>query len=266
MAAEDVFVVSPGLRRYINRSKSRSIAQVRGGSSLNVDTVTGGGTFTTTLRYPIEVMKDDPLGYYRLNESGSLTGAEDVSGNEKNGGYSGNVTNAAGNLYLDNDFAKSFDGVDAFVYFPNILVSTDATLEGIFLWTGGTGSLIRDNTGGSDGWSLGYDNAGELAFRVGGTSYGTGVTVASVQGAWHHYALTKQVGAVNYYLDGTLVFTGSGAPNTTSVSPWYCMKHGGDAAYASGRADEPAIYGTALDAADIQRHYNAYVGNESVPG
>ena len=68
------------------------------------------------------------------------------------------------------------------------------TLEGWFDWRAGV-AVLRDHTTGG-GWILAYDNGGGLSYRVGGTTFNTGRTVASVRGAWHHIAVTKDGGNV----------------------------------------------------------------------
>jgi len=257
----DKYVITNKLKYQLRKSSSRSLTVARSTNS----SVTPAQV-ATLLSYPIEVARDAPLGQYRMGESGALTTATDSTDNEKHGTYGGNVTNAAGGLYLDSDTAKEFDGVNAYASFPTITLSTNATIEGIFLWYSGTDSLIRDATSGAGGWIMGYSSAGFLAFRVAGTSYVTTTTVASIQNAWKHIVLVKTGPLVDLYVDNTVVHSGVGASNTASQTTWYAMKNGSSASFIYGRADEIAFYDSALSAARVEAHYNAFKGIEGDPG
>ena len=119
-------------------------------------------------------------------------------------------------------------------------------------------SLARDNTSFSDGgWILAYDSAGALKYRVAGKTYSTGRTTGSLLGGWHHVVLTKNGGDVAFYIDGALVHTGTGAPNTAASAPWHVMRNGTYYTYSSGVADEIAIYSSALSAATVKQHFDA---------
>lgn len=129
------------------------------------------------------------------------------------------------------------------------------TLEGWFDWRAGV-ALMRDSTG-AGGWILAYDNAGKLSYRIAGTTYDTGRTVASVKGAWHHVAITKNGPAVGFYLDGRLIHSGTGAGTTAPAMPWHVMRNGTTAQYAQGNVDDVAVYTTALPATTIAQRFSA---------
>jgi hypothetical protein len=136
-------------------------------------------------------------------------------------------------------------------------LGAQGTLEGWFLWEDGI-SLMRDSNQ-SQSWIFGYNdaNTGRLAYRVGGSSFVTGRSTASLRGGWHHYALTKAGGNVAFYVDGVLVHAGTGAPPLVSTAPWHVMRNGPTTRYSRGRADEIAIYDRALPAATIAAHHAA---------
>ena len=108
------------------------------------------------------------------------------------------------------------------------------------------------------GWILAYDSGGRIAYRVGGTTFTTALTSAQLRDGWHHVALTLQGGATAFYLDGELVHTGTGAASAPPTLPWHVMRNGTTAGqFTRGRADEVAVYGTALDAATVRAHFLA---------
>jgi PKD repeat protein len=223
-------------------------------------TTTGADNTFTTTPPPPSAYRDAVLatpglvGYWRLGER---TGA--VATDEK-GANPGTYTGAfalgdTGALTGDPDTAAGFDGSTGEMTAPAGGLGAAGTLEGWFDWRAGV-ALLRDNTAGG-GWIIAYDNGGGLSYRVGGTTFNTGRTVASVQSSWHYIALTKNGANVSLYLDGTLVHTGSGAGATAPVMPWHVMRNGTFAQYAQGHADEVAIYGVALPASTITQHWNA---------
>jgi hypothetical protein len=114
---------------------------------------------------------------------------------------------------------------------------------------------MRDSTA-AGGWILAYDNAGRVAYRAGGTTFTTTRATADLRTGWHHVALTVSGGATAFYLDGALVHSGTGAGATPAALPWHVMRNGTTAQYARGRADEIAVYDTALSAATIRDHFD----------
>lgn len=192
--------------------------------------------------------------YWRLGDR-TGTVAVDAAG-ANNGAYAGRVTlGAAGALTGTTDTSAGFDGVNAEMSGTARGLGATGTVEGWFDWRGGV-ALMRDSTS-SAGWILAFDSGGKLAYRVAGTTYDTGRTVASVQGAWHHVAITKNGGAVSFYLDGNLVHSGTGAGATAPVMPWHVMRNGTVAQYTKGNADDVAVYTTALPGATIAQRYSA---------
>ena len=85
-----------------------------------------------------------------------------------------------------------------------------ATLEGWFFWEAGV-ALMRDSTSGG-GWILAYDSGGQVAYRVGGTTFTTALAAAQLRDGWHHVALTVQGGATAFYVDGEPVHDAARSP------------------------------------------------------
>jgi Concanavalin A-like lectin/glucanases superfamily len=194
-------------------------------------------------------------GYWRLGES-SGTLAADASGRAGAGSYLGGPgLGARGALRADADTAARFDGVDDEMQAGGAPASGAATLEGWFFWEAGV-ALLRDQTS-SAGWILAYDSGGKVAYRVGGTTFTTSLATASVRDGWHHVALTVSDGATSLYVDGALVHGGVGAGAAAAAMPWHVLRNGTTSQFTRGRADEVAVYATALDAATVRAHFEA---------
>jgi hypothetical protein len=194
-------------------------------------------------------------GYWRLGES-SGTVAADASGRAGAGSYLGGPgLGARGALRADADTAARFDGVDDEVQAGGAPASGGATLEGWFFWEAGV-ALLRDHTS-SAGWILAYDSGGKVAYRVGGTTFTSSLATASVRDGWHYVALTVSDGATTLYVDGALVHSGVGAGAAAAAMPWHVLRNGTTSQFTRGRADDVAVYATALDAATVRAHFEA---------
>ena len=220
----------------------------------------GGVTPTSAVAqgapYPGAVLAAQGVeGYWRLGEP-TGTVAADASGRAAPGSYLGAPgLGARGALSADADRAVRFDGVDDQLEAGGAPVVGAATLEGWFFWEAGV-ALMRDATA-SAGWILAYDSGGRVAYRAGGTTFTTSLATASVRDGWHHVVLTVAGGATGLYIDGALVHSGAGAGAAPAAMPWHVMRNGTTSQHTRGRADEIAVYGTALDAATVRAHFDA---------
>ena len=196
----------------------------------------------------------------------ALMAAIPASAQAQGGGYADLVTStpgltaywrlaggAPGALIGDPDTSTRFDGVDD--EFQGSSGPAVGTLEGWFVWEAGV-AVMRDSTA-SGGWILAFDSGGRVAYRVAGTTLVTSVATADLRAGWHHVVLTVADGATAFYLDGERVHTGA-APNATAPTmPWHVMRNGTTSQYTRGRADEVAVYDTALPQATIREHFQA---------
>jgi hypothetical protein len=226
-------------------------------------TTTGADSTFTTTPPPASAYRDTVVAtpglvsYWRLGERTGAVAVDEMGMNP--GTYSGAFTlGDGGALTGDPDTSAGFDGTTGEMTAPASGPGAMGTLEGWFDWRAGVG-LLRDHTAGG-GWILAFDNGGGLSYRIGGTTFNTGRTVASIRGAWHYLAVTKNGGSVSFYLDGALIHSASGAGATAPVMPWHVMRNGTYAQYAQGHADEVAVYSVALPASTISQHWNAAHG------
>jgi BNR repeat-containing family member/PKD domain/Concanavalin A-like lectin/glucanases superfamily len=208
--------------------------------------------------YRDAVVATGPLaGYWRLGEQKGNLAANDAR--TYLGTYLGHYKLAQpGVLAGDTNTSVSFDGVGSEMSAPGpVLPRTSGSLEGWFYWKAGA-ALMRDGTStGATGWILAYDQGGSLYYRLGGTSFNTGLTTASIKYGWHHFVATKDGGNVAFYLDGQRKHSGSGAGSIAPAMPWHVMRNGGSTQFTQGRADEVAVYNLALSQTTVQQHYNA---------
>ena len=151
----------------------------------------------------------------------------------------------------------SFDGASGELAMPGEALGTDATLEGWFRWRAGT-AVLRDSTSvGGTGWILVFESTGDLAYRLGGQGFNTGLPIERVRdGEWHHIAATKQGSAAALYVDGEVAHSSAtGAGSQLATSPWHVMRNGTNAVFSEGEADELALYTRALSAGELGVHY-----------
>jgi BNR repeat-containing family member/PKD domain/Concanavalin A-like lectin/glucanases superfamily len=194
-------------------------------------------------------------GYWRLGEATGTTAA-DEAGTSPGTYLGGFLLDQVGAIVGDSNSSVRFDGVGGEMSAGGPALAASGSLEGWFDWRGGV-ALMRDaSSAGGTGWILAFDSGGSLLYRLGGKSFNTGRTTASVQNGWHHFVVTKDGGNVAFYLDGQLVHSGTGAGSVAPTMPWHVMKNGGYAQFAAGGADEVAVYNVPLSAATVQQHYN----------
>lgn len=223
-------------------------------------TTTGGdGTFTTAPA-PGTAYRDGVLAtpglvsYWRLGDRTGAVAADATGANP--GAYSGGFAlGDPGALVATTDTSTGFDGISGEMTAKAPGLGVAGTIEGWFDWRGGA-AIMRDHTD-TAGWVLAFDNGGRLAYRVGGTTFDTGRSIAAAKGAWHYIAITKNGPAARFYLDGKLVQSATGAGNAVPVMPWHVMRNGTAAQYAQGHADDVAVYSTALSPTVIAQRWAA---------
>jgi hypothetical protein len=227
---------------------------VRTACAILVALVLGGvAPASAAAQYPDVVAGTGGLaGYWRLGDA-SGTAAAEASGRAAAGTYAGApALGARGALHADPDAAVRFDGADDEL---QLGAGAAATLEGWFFWEAGV-ALMRDSTG-SAGWILAFDSGGRVAYRAGGTTFTTALATADLRDGWHHVVLTAAPGATTLYVDGARVHAGAAPGAAAAVMPWHLMRNGTTTQYTRGRADELAVYSTALDAATVRAHFEA---------
>jgi len=213
--------------------------------------------------YRSTVLADQPLAYWRLGEASGTVASDEMRA--FNGTYVGNPTlGRPGALQGDPNTAVAFDGTSQYVDVPYAAGYNPAVFS-VETWaypTGGAGTYrgaMGSRTfpqgwvlyaGSTDVWEFWINNGSSQMLVVAGSS----VTL----NAWSHIVGTCDGTTVRLYVNGVLVGSATLAapymPQTTQdlaigqVQP-------GSTFFFPGLLDDPAIYGTVLSPAQVQRHY-----------
>ena len=190
------------------------------------------------------------------------------------GGTSDKVTSVGLTSSTDKGSALSFDGSDDFVttslpatYGPYTLATwvylASDTTKGAFMKLGNSATGVGLGTG-----SATFDsNGNELIFLSESIAWkGTGVHIGL---GWHHVAATVSVGgALNAYIDGSLIYTSSVSLNTAAGTYVIGGYDVGTPRYTTGTLDDVRVYTSELTAADISSIYNNGFGRteNTIPG
>jgi hypothetical protein len=245
------------------------------------------------ISYSSVVQADNPVGYYRLGESGSAAIAVDSSGaaDSRQGFYSrGVVSGVPGAIKGDPDTAASFDGMTSFVEIAGGTSSSGAlhnpfTLTVSFTveaWVINAGSLenysrilstrvLPPATSGGYGLGIIGSNNNVRFTTFGVKDYDSANTNIPVDGNWHHIVVVLDSGNnANFYLDGVFTdFVSHTAPANRSPSNLHIGRNpvpdgntagtanGGLFEFWNGSIDEVAIYNQELTDAQIAAHFAA---------
>lgn len=244
-----------------------------------VTRVTGSDLFSLLARvdlqnpYVMEILKDEPSAYYRLNETGG-TLATDSSGNRRHGTYLGGPTFSQADPITDDiNGAVSFDGVDDQVLLPDSAALSGSTVS-LECWIKHPTVISTPN----NTWPLAQfldgvstsgtrfevvrsgANIGKIAWLI--DQANILISTGRVDdNAWHHIVATYDGITMRLYIDGVLVATLTVTTTVTArpiaIGGW---PGGGDSApdHAwDGLIDEVALYPIALSSARISSHYGA---------
>jgi hypothetical protein len=215
--------------------------------------------------YQDEVLADNPVAYYRFEETSGTT-ANDATGNSNDGTYNNGVLLGQASAPALGTAAR-FDGIDDYVS-TSRTVSTDFTLE---LWINttasslsgsqayeGNGLLWSDVGGSADDFAMAMLNNG-LSFFTGNPDVTVTSAVAVNDGRWHHLVATRTQGAnVEIFVDG--VSRGTTTTNNNALNGNPSIMIGGnvlDGRYVAGLIDEVAYYPRVLSNDRIIAHFRA---------
>jgi len=235
-------------------------------------------TVSTSASYPQAVLADHPSQYWRLNESSGVFQATSAATTYNTGTPSatGLTFGVTGALDGDSNTAMAFDGSSGQVNLP--LISNAAGSVTLECWvkiaaaTHGALLEIGNSSSGYSGYGIGIGNGN---FDTTGTNLialyegqrwllPTGNPALSLN-AWHHVALVIDgSGSPTVYLDGTAyTVSGSGGPSSPTGSSSIGNDPANSTRHVAASIDEPAIYWTALSAAQISNHYLGGITNPS---
>ena len=262
------------------------ITNTYGATTSAVATLTVKDTATTDI-YANTILADQPMAYYRLDETIGSLHAVDIVGSY-NGVYNNVTLGQAGFTPIDSDTAASFGpglpsspasyvGSISNISFAASSSTTAFSLEvwvnGSSSQTSGAGIIAKGAGGGGEQFNLDVFN-GVYRFFVRdsttNTTHGLSATVGP-NGTWQHIVAVYD--GANTLGTGSLVYlyvNGQSAANpaaagaagilTSSHEIAIGARQSGSTAYDlnfKGTLDEVAIYGKALSSSQVQAHYQA---------
>jgi hypothetical protein len=215
--------------------------------------------------YAGAVMMSSPIGYWRLEDYGGST-VDDWSGHGHGGTAAGGIVRAVSGPLSDGSLAMQFDGelgtridiADDAAFRLTGAVTVEAWVKTTQAY--GTGVVFDKTQGGIHDASYRLMQEGDAwVWRVVG-SFGTlnrwtPVTQSDV-GAWVHLVGTFDGSTTRLYKNGVLMQSLEAVGTLTASAGSTRIGLLGYDAYAfPGSLDEIAVYGTALNAAQIASHY-----------
>jgi hypothetical protein len=210
------------------------------------------------------VVTADPalLAYWRLGESSGAT-AGDTAGTYNGTYVNGPALGSPGAIANDPDTSATFNGTNQRVSLPSLPAAGDFSIEG---WTYLTNGSVTNNTlygGNGTVRLLARPGTGPTEAYAGVTLNGTEYVLQPLSSAsnlntWVYWVLTRQGGTLTLYRDGVQIAQRSGLPAAAPATI------NGDIAsqtnnlyYLNGKADDVAIYASAMTPSTIASHYQA---------
>ena len=236
-------------------------------------TINDVNAFLLSMEYIANVLSDNPIAYYRLNESAGAV-AYDIAGNNYSGAITGGVLQgAAGALVSSLDTAYDFDGTSGLVSLSNGIQPGNWTGIYIECWLSipntsysGARTIIAnaDPTSTNNGFALSFDAGGAgITFSIGnGATFATCHYVHTFTANTYYQLVVKWDGTtIRMYVNGNSVQTASLSGNVITAANSINLAHSpvGSGDFFPGNLQSVSIYNYALSSARVTAHYNAGV-------
>ncbi|VGO13843.1 hypothetical protein PDESU_02400 [Pontiella desulfatans] len=200
-----------------------------------------------------------PVAHWTM-EDGSGTVVSDVSGN----GYDGTLSGGAWVSGINGGGAIEFSGsasADS-VSIPVDIFDAVTNEITVAMWVNGNAAAQpRDDSvfeaqdaGGSPLFNIQLPSAGSQVVWDAGDHISKTAAPADFEGAWNHWAFTKNaaIGTMNIYLNGVLWHSGAGNTKPmTGAAANACFGSGVGADYYEGALDDVRIYNSVLSESEI---------------
>ena len=204
--------------------------------------------------YDVEVLADEPVGYWRLGEASGTTAVDETT--TYSGTYVGTYTLGADGIV---DTALSLSGVDqSGVSMPAAITPAtgDFTFEcWVYIHTAQTNPMwanYYDTVG--DRFAIFLRNTNRVSVQVGGSAADFAATVAT--GTWHHIVVTRDGSSWGLYLDGEFIETKTASATLDQQNATIGYYSESTAAEAlDGRLHKAAMFHSVLSAERVAAHY-----------
>lgn len=208
--------------------------------------------------YSNDVVTDNPLSYWRLNESSGTAAADAVGANT--GTYVGSPTLGASGALADATLkAVTLSGSSQYISVPDAASLDTGDVMTLELWvkrtTLGTLQVLVDK--GTSSYRLQLSTADTVQLTRAGTVIATSTVALSDTTQFHHVVATKNGATVKIYING-VDRTGAVSNQTLldSPDPLRIGTASPTAAnHAAAAVDEVAVYGSALSPARVLAHF-----------
>jgi len=214
------------------------------------------------------------ISRYRLGDASTAGAMDDKGLNDNNGTFfNGPTAGIVGALPNDPDTAVQFDGVDDYAtatrqiagdFSIEFWVKTTQNYVGELFgqpqcsqWWQGAGLVDADVSGGAQDFGVSIC-AGKIIAGVGVPEVSVISAGTYNNNAWHHvvFTRTQATGALNLYVDGSLVGTATGNTGLLNASPVLNFgRMGFNANYFAGTLDEVAVYTSVVSPTTVTNHW-----------
>lgn len=223
------------------------------------------------MSYEDEVLADNPVGYWQLDELSGTT-ASDSSGNGRDGTYQGTYTLGQDGV-TPGGYGVQFNGGSVQINDDDVWSASttgELTVEGWIRSSDTNGSLVSKGAGSNYEWDIHRGSGGVGTFKVGNLTTDTGLgsfsfgALSSTTAS--HLVATIDGTSVVVYKNGVQTDSGtlSGSPSNGTAKV-VIADRGDSGEPLVGFVDEVAVYPTALSAAQVAAHYGAASAIPTVP-
>jgi hypothetical protein len=219
--------------------------------------------------YSNAILKDHPVAYYRLDETGGTT-AYDISGNGHNGTYTSNVTLNQSGAISDGDAAITCNG-QSMTQGGGSSLPSGASARSVEFWFKTTATpsspygsaLVTWGTeSGTEMFSAKLASSTQLKLSNWTTGYYFTLPSGAnaLDGKWHYVVITFDGSNTAAYYDGQNLGSQGATFNTVlnTTGLVLCSQTSAVNSPFVGGVDEVAVYNQALTLAQVQAHYSAH--------
>jgi len=217
--------------------------------------------YTRWSTYPIIVLGDSPVGYWRLGDPSVVT-TFDLSGFKNLGTVRGTVTAGVKGGLLDATTAMHFDGSTGYITVPltNILIPRATfSVETIFSFRANASAVLinEQDSGSTTGFRLATNGSGGLRAGINASTLDTANNLSI--NTYYHAVVIYDGANVSIYVNGVLAAGPTVLSYTPSSGSFFTIgaNENGPTLFWNGNLQEVALYNYVLTQQQITNHYTA---------